>query len=242
MRGTLLNTATVAAGSLAGLALGSHIPAAYEQVALQGIGLVVIGMGLKMFLESRKVLVVAASVALGGCLGMALRFQEGLDAFSRWAQGLVGAGHGGSSSFSAGLVLASIVFCVGPLTVVGCIHDGLDGNIELLALKSTLDGIASFFFAAAFGLGVVFSAGVVLVLQGALTLASKPLAPVAKNRALLAELTGAGGVVLSAVGLKLLGILNMPVVDYLPALAFAPLLASWASRLPKLFGSEAAVD
>lgn len=220
MKGTLLNTATVTAGSLIGLAIGRFIPAEAQQVAMTGLGLVTVGIGIKMFLQSKNVLIVAASIALGGILGLLLHIQVGLDGLAEWVKASVG----GGGKFSEGLVTACVLFCVGPMTILGCIQDGLEGKSELLALKSTMDGVASIFLAAINGIGVLFSAAFVLIVQGGITLAANPVAPLRNDEGLLAELEGTGGPIMIAIGLSLLELKRIPTANYLPALILAPTL------------------
>lgn len=221
MKGTLLNTATVVAGSLAGLLVRSALPKSFEPVAFGALGLVTVGMGLKMFLASRSIPLLAASLVLGGLLGALLGLAPGIEALAEWLKGRVG----GSGTFTLGFVTASVLFVVGPMTVLGCVEDGLTGRSETLRLKSTLDGFASLFLASSLGVGVLFSAMAVLVVQGGLTLAAKPLAPLRERPEALAELEGVGGAILVGVGLGLLGVKRLPLADYLPALALAPLAA-----------------
>ena len=220
MKGTYLNTATVVAGSLLGLAIGKLIPDSAQQIALSGLGLVTLGIGLKMFLGSKNVLIVAASIALGGVIGLLLGIHVGLGQLADWVKHSVG----GSGTFSEGFVAACVLFCIGPMTILGCIQDGLEGKSELLHLKSTMDGVAAVFFAASLGIGVLFSAGFVLVFQGLLTLAARPLAPLRNDSQLLAELEGTGGPIMMAIGLNLLKIKQLPTANYLPALVLAPLI------------------
>lgn len=219
MKGTLLNTATVTVGSLIGLAIGKLIPAEAQQIALSGLGLVVVGIGIKMFLGSKNVLIVAGSIAIGGILGLLLHIQMGLDSLAEWVRASVG----GGGTFSEGLVAACVLFCIGPMTILGCLQDGLEGKSELLALKSTLDGVASIFLAASLGVGVLFSAVFVLVVQGAITLAAKPMSFLQSDTTLLAEFEGTGGPIMVAIGLSLLELKKIPTANYLPALILAPL-------------------
>lgn len=228
MRGTLLNTATVTAGAGLGLVVGSRVPEDYQSIALTGLGLVTVAMGLRSFLAAKNVPLVAAAVALGGLLGLALVLQAGLQSLGDWVRQVVGAG--GSSTFVEGFVGASVLFCVGPMTLLGCLQDGLEGKTDLLAIKSTLDGVAGFFLAAALGPGVLLSAAVVLVLQGALTLLARRLRRLAEDEELLGELTGTGGVLLLGIGIGLMGMKKIPVADFLPALALAPLFLTLARR------------
>ncbi|MBC8066337.1 MAG: DUF554 domain-containing protein [Chlorobia bacterium] len=220
MRGTLLNTATVAVGSTIGALAGNQIPDSYKELVLSGLGLVTIGLGVKLFLQSKNVLIVAAAISLGGMLGMAIGIQGGIESFADWAKGALG----GEGRFAEGLVTASVLFCIGPTTILGCLQDGLEKKIELLALKSTLDLFAAMFLAASMGWGVLLSAAVVLVFQGALTLAAKPLRPLAQDQDLLAEVSGTGGIMMIAIGLSLLEIKKLPTADFLPAISLAPVM------------------
>lgn len=228
-RGSLLNAATVAAGATVGALVREGLDPAYREIALGGLGLVTCCLGIKLFLQSRSLLIVAASVALGGMLGYALGVQAGIESFAAWAKVALGAQ--GEDRFTEGLVGASILFCVGPMTLLGCIQDGLEGKSELLALKSVMDGIAAVFFAAAMGWGVFVSAFVVLAVQGLLTVLAGSLRSVADDRDLLAEIEGAGGVILFAIGLGLLEIKRLRTADFLPALALAPAAVALGRRI-----------
>jgi uncharacterized membrane protein YqgA involved in biofilm formation len=223
-RGTILNTLTVLVGSLVGLAIGGAMPPELKAVAMTGIGLVVLAMGVKMFLETKNVLVPTMSIVGGGLIGALIKLDVGVDNASEWLRQILG----GGENFNAGLITASVIFCVGPLTLLGCVEDGLERKIDLLAFKSTLDGIGAVFFAATMGAGVLASAGVVLVVQGLITLFAKPLKPLAQNPQLASEATAAGGVIMIAIGCSsgLLGILrDVRTEIYLPALVIAPLVA-----------------
>lgn len=236
MRGTLLNTVTVAWGALIGLGVGKIIPHEYQVIALSGLGLVTAGIGVKMFLQSKNVIVVVAAIALGGVIGLALGIQHGLDAFAEWARLTLG---GSPGSFNEGLITTSVLFCVGPMTLLGCLQDGLEGKIELLAIKSTLDGIAAIFFAAALGAGVLVTAVVVLVVQGTLTLLAKPLRRFAGDQELMDDISSAGGVLMMGIGLGLLQIKKLDMATYLPALVLVPLLVSGSRHVLRLRGLKA---
>ncbi|MBV6459569.1 MAG: putative membrane protein YdfK [Fimbriimonadaceae bacterium] len=225
-RGTLLNTATVLLGAVVGLVVGRFIPASAQEVALTGLGLVTIGMGIRMFLLSTNVLIVAIAVGLGGALGHLMGISVALAHFAEWARQQVG----GGSRFNEALITTSVLYCVGPMTVMGCIQDALENKIELLALKSTMDGIVALFFAAALGpdgVALLVTAVVVLVVQGGITLAAGRLKFLADDPRLLAEMSGAGGPILLAVGFGLANIKKIPTEVFLPALALAPIIA-WA--------------
>ncbi len=221
-RGTLLNTLTVVVGSLIGWRVGEGIPGNLQQVALTGIGLVTLGLGLQMFLKTRNVLIVAATVALGGVLGAWIGIDVGLANFAEWARRTLG-GHG---TFNEGLITASVLFCVGPMTLLGCIQDGVEHKIDLLAIKSLLDGMSSLFLSAALGVGVLASAAVVLVVQGLLTAFARPMRGVADKPHIMSEAYAAGGAIILAIGLGLVGAKKIATEVYLPALALAPLVAA----------------
>jgi uncharacterized protein len=142
-----------------------------------------------------------------------------VNSFAEWVRQILG---GDQGTFSVGLVTTSVLYCVGPMTLLGCLQDGLEGKSELLRLKATLDGISAIFFAAAFGYGVLLTAFVILVFQGALTLLARPLRPYLSDEAMIAEVSGTGGVLIMAIATGIAGIKSFPVADYLPALLLAP--------------------
>jgi uncharacterized membrane protein YqgA involved in biofilm formation len=236
--GTLLNVATVLAGSGIGVLLGHRLPGRTREVVTDGLGLVTLLVAatsaaavLDPALEdavgsSAPVLIVLGSVLIGGIAGSLLRVEDRLEAMGEAIRRRIP--HGGGSDrdrFVEGFVTASLVFCVGPLTILGSLDDGLGRGIDKLALKATLDGFAAVAFAASLGWGVAASALVVLVVQGALTLLGAALGDLLPD-AHLAALTATGGLLLVGVGLRLLRIKSVPVADLLPALAVAPLLVA----------------
>ncbi len=220
MKGTFINTGTVVLGSTLGLLVGQLLPSNAQDIALSGIGLVNLALGVKMFLPSKNLILVAACIAIGGILGLLLGVQSGLEGLSVWAKEVVG----GRGRFSEGLLTASILFCVGPMTILGCIQDGLEGRSELLGLKSTLDGVAGFFLAASLGIGVLFSAIVILVFQGAITLMASRVKWLREDEELLNEFTAVGGLMILSIGISLLGLKQMPTANYLPGLLLVPVV------------------
>lgn len=229
-RGTLLNTVTVIVGSSLGLAFQGVLDERLKSVVLGGMGLVTIGIGIKMFLESRNVPLVALAIAVGGAVGALIGIDHGLQSMAEFLRQRLG----GEGQFNEVLVTAAILFCVGPVSILGCIQDAIERKIDLLALKSVLDGVAGMFLAAAFGIGVLASAIIVLVYQGLLTALARPLRPVADQPELLAEFTAAGGVSMIAIGMGLAGIHRFQAELFLPALAIAPLLVwFWGRQRPQ---------
>ncbi len=219
-RGTLLNTATVLVGSCIGLAAKSALDSqkGLQDVVVFVTGLVVLGLGLKMFLKGENLLLTLVSVTVGGIVGTLIGIEPALAGFAEWIRGMVG-GHG---RFNEGLITASVLFCVGPMTILGCVQDSLEGHSELLQVKSTLDGVSSIFLAAAMGWGVLLSAGIVLIAQTAVSLAARPFKFVVEHPKVIDEAGAVGGVLLMAIGLGLAGIRKFPAEVLLPSLLIAP--------------------
>lgn len=239
--GTLLNTAAVIVGATIGTLLGHRLSHNVRGIAMQGVGLVTLVLGLQMALQVRNILVLLVSVLAGGLVGEMLRIEARLDQFGTWAQSRferrpVGASTSvGESTFARAFVTSSLVFCVGPVTILGAIQDGLTGDFRLLAIKSVLDGIAASIFASVLGKGVFLSAAVVLIYQGALTLAARLLGGLMVDPASdpgVLELTAVGGTLVLGIGLKLLDVAAVRVGNFLPALVLAPLLSVLVRALP----------
>jgi uncharacterized membrane protein YqgA involved in biofilm formation len=226
--GTLLNVGTVLAGTTAGTLLGGRLPDRIRESILHALGLVtlVVGMaqGLAAFrppltaLTRGAVLIVLGSVLVGGIVGEAIGIERGLERVGTTLKQRFGRRQ---ARFTEGFVVASLVFCVGPLTILGSIQDGLTGDYRLLAVKSLLDGFAALAFASALGWGVGFSAIVVLVYQGALTLFASAVAG-AFSPAMIAGMSAVGGVLILGIGLRLLDLRRVRVANLLPALVLAP--------------------
>jgi uncharacterized membrane protein YqgA involved in biofilm formation len=231
MRGTLLNTATVAVGASVGGAVGQALPTAYQDVALHGLGLVTAGIGISMFLRAKQPLIAAVAIAMGGVLGLALGIHAGVSHFAAWSNEHLKSLS--SPRFAEGMITSFVLFCVGPMTLLGCLQDALERKIDLLALKSTMDGIAAIFLSAAMGWGVLVTALLILVFQGGITLLAQPLRGLASDEEALGELNGAGGAILLGIGLGLIGLVDLHTSNYLPAIIIAPAIAVAARRLPR---------
>jgi uncharacterized protein len=226
--GTLINIAAILAGTLIGVLAGSRLAEGLQRRVLAGLGLVtlVIGVDLALAWRDTSPLYVLGAVLLGGLAGEALGIEARLAQLGDMIQRRVSAartGPGGESSarVSEAFFDASLLFCVGPLAVVGAIQDGLTGNYEALATKALLDGFASIALAATLGWGVALSAVSVLVYQGSLSLGATLFEDALKGEA-LAALTSAGGVLIIGISLKLLDVTDVKVGNFLPALIFAP--------------------
>jgi hypothetical protein len=224
--GTVLNTATVIVGAGIGLTLGRVIPASVQQSIRVAVGLFVAVYGIQLTLKTRNPLILLVSVLVGVVIGEALRLDNVVQAIGRWAERRTQRG-GEPGRVSLAFVTTSLLFCVGPLTILGSFLDGTKGDITVLAIKSTLDGVSSIVFAATLGWGVLLSAVSVLVVQGSLTLIAV-LAHAGLSDLETAELTAVGGLIVLAIALGLLELKAIKVANFLPALVMAPLLAGVA--------------
>jgi len=229
MVGTLINVGTVLAGTAIGMSVGGRLPARVQQRVLAGLGMITLVIGVDLALawggegtSTSTPLYVLGGVLLGGLLGEAVGIERGLERLGDAVQRRL-AGADGRSTVSEGFVTASLLFCVGSLTVVGSIQDGLTGEYQTLATKAVLDGFAAVALAATLGWGVGLAAVTVLVVQGGLTLAAGVFADVLVGET-LAVLTSAGGVTIVGIALKLLDLKDVKVGNFLPALVIAPAL------------------
>ncbi len=221
--GTLLNIVTVLIGGGLGVVFGARLPERVRQTVMNGLGLFTLALGLQMTLKSENMLIVLGSVLLGGMVGEWWRIDDRLNQLGAWLEAKSGSrGESGSNRFIKGFVTASLVFCVGPMTILGSIQDGLTGKFELLALKSVLDGFAALAFASSLGVGVLFSALTIGVLQGTLTLLAAQ-AQTVLTPPVIAEMTATGGVLIMGIGFSsLLELKPIRVGNFLPALLAAP--------------------
>jgi uncharacterized membrane protein YqgA involved in biofilm formation len=235
--GTLINVITVLLGGTLGTLLGARLPQRMRETIMHGLGLLTIVIGVQLSLESGNILIVLGSLLLGGLVGELLRIERGIDRVGQWLERRTGAGdrpaagalsdgpRGGATRFSHAFLTASLVFCVGPMTILGSIQDGLTGDYTLLAVKSTMDGFAALAFASTLGPGVLFSALTVLIYQGGLTLGAG-WADAVLSDPMVAEMTATGGVLMLALGLGLLEVKKIRTGNLLPAIAIAPVIVA----------------
>lgn len=228
MTGTVLNVATVLLGSGLGTVLGERLSDKVRQTVLQGLGLVTLVAGLSMALQTSNILIVMGSILVGGILGEWWGIEKRLEALGNTLQQRLRLGSG--SKLAEGFVTASLIFCVGPMTIIGSIRDGLVGDYSLLAIKSLLDGFAALALASSLGIGVMFSAVTVLVYQGSLSLLAS-LAQVAMSQAMITEMTATGGTIIMGIGLILLDIKRIRVANLLPGIFIAPLIVAILNTL-----------
>ncbi|MFZ2640119.1 MAG: DUF554 domain-containing protein [Verrucomicrobiia bacterium] len=224
MIGTLINVGTVLAGGSVGLYLHSALPERFQRIVIQGLGLITLLLGAQMALKTANIFIVLGSLLIGALLGEWWRLQDRMDALGHWLEAKFKRGN--NDRFTEGFVTTSLLFCVGPMAVLGSIEDGVSGNFKTLAIKSFMDGFSAMVFAAELGWGVLFSAVSVLVYQGGITLAAASLQRVLTDP-MINEMSAVGGLVIVGIGLMLLEIKRLPVANFLPALAIAPLLAKF---------------
>jgi len=242
LSGTLLNVATVLAGTVVGVAIGARMPGRMQESLTTGLGfftvLIGMSMGLRVFTDATAApgddLAVLAAVLLGVAIGELLRIHDRLEWLGGWFQRRLASGER-PSRIAEAFVTASLVFCVGPLTILGSLENGLTGDVRLLAIKSLLDGVASIAFAAALGWGVALSALTILVVQGSIAGGAFLLRDVMDAPTIL-SITAAGGVILLGVALRLLQLKAVRVANFLPALVLAPIFMRVAEAVRQVLG------
>lgn len=225
MIGVFTNTLLVFLGSLVGLLLKRGIPENIKKIVLIGLGLFTCILGIKMGLEMERPLITVLSLVVGGALGETLRIEAFLEEIGTKLKRLVKTQD--EASFAQGFVTASLLFCVGPMTILGCLQAGLENNPELLFVKSLMDGVSSIILCSTLGIGVMFSAVAVLIIQGSLTLLAQQL-HFLTDAIYLSDFTSVGGIIIFAIGIKLLGIKQIKVGNFLPALIIVLLLVFFA--------------
>ena len=235
--GTVINLATVAVGGIAGVYAGHRFPERMRQTIMQGLGLATIAVavvGLEPLLDSdrglRRAVIMIGALTVGAVIGEALHLEERLERLGDRLRRRFAPEGETKSRFVEGFVVASTVFCVGPLTLLGAVEDGLGISIRLLAIKSTLDGIAAIGFASVYGWGVLASLLTLAVYQGAVTALAVVIDPVLTTE-VLAELGVIGSLLVLGIGLRLLEIKEVAVVNLLPALFLGPLVAGIVDSL-----------
>lgn len=225
MTGTIINITTIILGTFLGLLFGSKLPERVRDTVLSVLGLFILALGIQMFLETNNALIVLAALLIGAMLGEWWRIEDRLEYIGDRLQ------HSFSQSFKnqdlsrfvEGFLTASILFCVGPIAILGSIQDGLTGDYSLLATKAVMDGFAALAFSSTMGIGVAFSSIILLIFQGGLSLLANQVQG-AITPAMISEMSAAGGVIL--VGIAISNILNLRKIrtgNFLPAFILAPL-------------------
>ena len=221
MIGTLINAAAILVGGSLGLLLHARLPDRFSKIVFQALGLFTIFLGVSMAFKTNEFLILIFSLLIGSIIGEALKLEEGLDRLSDYLKKRLSIKGG---RFTEGLVTAFLLYCVGSMTILGAIEEGLGDEPNLLLVKSLMDGFSSIALAAAMGVGVIFSIIPLLLYQGGLTLAAA-WAGDYFSEPVINELTAVGGVILLGLGLKILEIKNIKVVNMLPSLVIVVILA-----------------
>ncbi len=218
MLATFINCATVLAGSLIGLLFNKRINERFRDTIYTGIGVFTIVIGIMMALETTRILFVGISITAGGLLGSWWGVENGILKIGEGLQRRFGGKNREGATFALGFLNASILFCVGAMTIVGSFRAGAEGNYDLILTKSVMDGFMAILLSAAMGVGVAFSVLTILVYQGGLTLLAGLISPYV-SELVLSELSGTGGILVMMIGLNLLKLKEIKTGDFLPALA-----------------------
>ena len=220
--GTLINTATVLIGGVVGLMIGDRIPERIRTIVVQVIGLVTLGIGLGDVLKTQNIVFPLVGMVIGGVIGELLRIEQRLEMFAELIRRRF-ARNQEPGRFINGFVTATLLFCVGPLTILGAMQDATGETPQLYIIKGTLDGFMNVIFGAIYGVGAIFSALSIFVVQGSLTIGGTALDSLLNDR-MRTELFAAGGLAVMAISLNLLEIKKIRLASLLPGLLVTPLL------------------
>ena len=227
--GTLINTATVLVGGSVGLIIGDRIPERIRTIVVQVIALVTLGLGLSDVLKTHNMVFPLVGMVLGAIVGEALNIERRLEGIGEVIRRRF-AGNQEPGRFVNGFVTATLLFCIGPLTILGAMQDATGETPQLYIIKGTLDGFMNVIFGAIYGVGAIFSALSIFVVQGSLTLGGSALDNLLNDRMRI-ELFSAGGFAVMAIGLNLLEIKKIRLGSLLPGLVITPLLV-WLFAVP----------
>lgn len=212
--GTLVNTLTVIFGSAIGLLLHHRMPENIKKISFQGLGLCTLLLGVQMGLKSDNFIILIGSVLIGGIVGESLHLEDRMN----WlGEKMKQAMRSSNERFTEGLVTAFILFCVGSLTVLGALEEGLRNNPTLILTKATLDGFAAVVLSSVYGIGVMVSALPLLIFQSAITLSAGLLQPFLPDP-VLDQISATGGALIIGIGINLLDVKKLKIINFLPAL------------------------
>ena len=241
MIGTFINVATVIIGGSLGLLFSTRIPERVNKTIMAGLGLFTLGVGIQMFIKTQNAIIVLGAILIGGLIGEWGKIESHLRDLGGYLEKLSNskdkvhnpAQSNEGNKFIRGFLTSSLLFCIGPMAIIGAIQDGLAGDYSLLAIKSILDGFASIAFAASLGIGVLFSSLTVLLFQGGISLLATQ-AQAVMTEPMMNELTAVGGLLLIGLVISSLWELkSIRVGNFLPALIIAPIIVYILS----IFGS-----
>ena len=222
MLGTIVNTIAVIIGAAIGMFFKKGIPQKLSDTMMKGLGLCTLFLGISGSLDGQNSLILIISMVVGALIGEGIDLDAKLNRLGNWLENKFKSKDGSKVSIAEGFVSASLLFCVGAMTIVGSLQSGLQGNHEMLFNKSMLDFVAAIIFASTMGIGVMASAAFVFVYQGAITLLAQWVAPVLSD-VVIAEMNCVGSVIIIGLALNMLGITKLKVMNYVPAI-FIPIL------------------
>jgi len=231
--GTIINAAAIVGAGLFGLFLRRGIPENLTRTMQDGLGILILVIGLQYGFKAESLAIVGLSLAFGAVIGEWQQWEARLEKLGEKLQSVTG---GSNEQFVKGFVTATMVFCVGAMAVVGSLEDGLTHNPQILIVKSMLDGIFSIIFAASMGVGVLFSALPVLIYQGAISLGASFIQPFITDP-MLNNITALGGILIAGIGLNTLGITRIRVANLLPGIFFVPLFMYLAKLITTVIDS-----
>ncbi len=238
MLGTLLNAGAIAAGGVVGLTVARDLSERVQVRLKLALGVLVLLLGFKMTWDgvhgslgqvALQLFIAFLALILGNIIGKGLRLQKNVSRLGEWAKARFQNAPAASNRFGDGLVTGTILFCVGPMAILGALEDGLQGTIRTLAIKSVMDGLTTVVFVRSFGWGVMLAALPVLAYQGTITLAARSIGAYVQNPMLIESMNATGGLLLLCVAVVVLDLAKAPLADYLPSLAVAPAL-TWLLR------------
>lgn len=245
MIGTLINFSTVMIGSVVGLLIGTRMPERIKAIVIVSIGLITLMIGISSGLSTENTLIPLLALVIGSVIGEIIDIDKRINLLGDWLKMHLSRGDS-PQNFTTAFVIASLQFCVGPLTVLGAINDGLTGDYRLLAIKAVLDGISAIIFASTFGIGTLFAGVTILIIQGGISLLASLVKPLLVSDSHLSmaqqprviELAAVGGVILIGLALNILDIKKIKVANMLPALLIAPLIVALLNTfsIPLNFG------
>lgn len=232
MIGVIINVITVLIGSSIGLLFKKGIPDRVSNAAMTGLGACTLYIGITGSLSGENVLILIASVVLGAIMGTLLNIDGGINRLAESVEAKFRK-NGSDVSIAEGLISATLLFCVGSMTVTGSIQAGLTGDNSILITKATLDLVSSMMLASSLGVGVLLSAFTVFIIQGGLVLLAGLIAPLMSTGA-INEMTCAGSLLIIMIGTNLMGITKIKVANFLPAILFAPIIYNLLPLFHKL--------
>lgn len=223
MTGTIINTIAVLLGTAIGLIMKRGLSEKLADTVMKGLGLCTLYLGISGSLKGENSMILIISMVIGALIGQGLDLDGKINRFGEWLERHFKSRNGETVSIAQGFVSASLLFCVGAMTIVGSLQAGLTGDYSMLLNKSILDFVAAIIFASTLGLGVLFSAAFVFLYQGSITLFAQWLSPLLSNESVVNEMTCVGSVIIIGLAFNMLGITKLKVMNYVPAV-FLPIL------------------